>query len=72
MKAYCVKCRKKVEMENPKQVVLKNKRKAVKGSCPRCGTSVQDRRFIRMAAKTETVASAIIAVDNQGGRLAGL
>ena len=40
MKAYCVKCRKKVEIENPKQVTLKNKRKAFKGTCPNCGTKV--------------------------------
>ncbi len=38
--AYCVKCRKKVEIKNPKQVVFKNKRPATSGTCPTCGTKV--------------------------------
>ena len=38
--AYCVKCKKKVEIQNPKNVALKNKRPAVQGSCPKCGTKV--------------------------------
>ena len=38
--AYCVKCRKKVEIKNPKQVTLKNNRPAVQGVCPVCGTKV--------------------------------
>ena len=38
--AYCVKCKKKVEIKNPKQITMKNKRKATKGECPNCGTKV--------------------------------
>ncbi len=38
--AYCVKCRKKVEMNDPKEVKLKNGRPAAKGTCPDCGTKV--------------------------------
>ncbi len=38
--AYCVKCRAKVEIRNPRDVTLKNKRPAVQGVCPRCGTKV--------------------------------
>jgi RNase P subunit RPR2 len=38
--AYCMKCRKKVEMKSPKQVTLKNGRPAVQGVCPVCGTKV--------------------------------
>jgi len=38
--AYCVKCRKKVEMKNPKEVKLKNGRPAAKDTCPDCGTNV--------------------------------
>lgn len=38
--AYCVKCRKKVEMKNPKAVTLKNKRPAMSGVCPHCATKV--------------------------------
>jgi RNase P subunit RPR2 len=38
--AYCVKCRKKVEIRGAKQVILKNKRPATSGTCPSCGTKV--------------------------------
>jgi len=40
MEAFCVKCRKKVEIKNPRVVLLKNKRPAVRGECPECGTKV--------------------------------
>ncbi|MCS7117084.1 MAG: DUF5679 domain-containing protein [Nitrososphaerota archaeon] len=40
VEAYCVKCKKKVEMKNPQTVTLKNKRQATKGQCPTCGTTV--------------------------------
>jgi hypothetical protein len=40
MEAYCVKCRKKVEIKNPKAVTLKNGKPATKGECPKCGTGV--------------------------------
>ena len=37
---YCVECRKKVEIQNPRRVTLKNKRRAVQDVCPKCGTKV--------------------------------
>ena len=37
---FCVKCKTKVEIKNPQIVELKNGRKAVKGVCPHCGTTV--------------------------------
>jgi len=40
MEAYCVKCKGKKEMKDPKEVTMKNKRKASKGKCPDCGTSM--------------------------------
>ncbi|MFC1927718.1 DUF5679 domain-containing protein [Chloroflexota bacterium] len=40
MQAYCVKCRRKVEIKNPKSIKMKNKRPATQGLCPRCGTKV--------------------------------
>jgi DNA-directed RNA polymerase subunit RPC12/RpoP len=40
MQAYCVKCRRKVEIKNPKSIKMKNKRPATQGVCPRCGTKV--------------------------------
>jgi len=38
--AYCMKCRKKVEIKNPQQVTLKNGKSAVQGVCPVCNTKV--------------------------------
>ncbi len=38
--AYCMKCRKKVEMRNPNRVTLKNGRPAMQGVCPVCNTKV--------------------------------
>jgi len=38
--AYCVRCKKKVPVENPQIVTLKNGRKAVKGTCPYCKGTV--------------------------------
>jgi Zn finger protein HypA/HybF involved in hydrogenase expression len=40
MQAYCVKCKGKKEMKDGQEVTLKNKRKAMKGKCPDCGTSL--------------------------------
>lgn len=40
IEAYCVKCRKKIEMKDAKDVKLKNGKPAVKGVCPKCGTGV--------------------------------
>ena len=39
-KAYCVKCKKKVDGKNPKEYIMKNKRLALKGVCPVCSTKV--------------------------------
>jgi len=38
--AYCVKCRKKVEMQNAEQITMKNGKPATRGICPICGTKV--------------------------------
>ncbi len=40
VEAYCVKCRAKREMKNPKEVTLKNGRPARKGTCSTCGTNM--------------------------------
>ena len=40
MDAYCVKCRKKVNMNSPKEETLKNGRRAMKGKCPACNTTL--------------------------------
>jgi len=36
--AYCVKCKAKHPMSDALEVTMKNGRKAVKGTCPVCGT----------------------------------
>ena len=38
MEGYCVKCKQKREMNDAKEEVLKNGRRAMKGKCPTCGT----------------------------------
>ena len=43
--AYCVKCRKMVEIEDPRTVLLKNKSLAITGTCPISGTKVF--RFVK-------------------------
>lgn len=40
MEGYCVKCKKKQEMQGAKEVTLKNGKKAMKGTCPACGTGM--------------------------------
>lgn len=40
VEAYCVKCKKKVEIKGPQPVTLKNGKKATKGTCPVCSTKV--------------------------------
>ncbi len=39
-KAYCVKDREMVEMNDPHEITMKNGRKAMQGTCPKCGTKV--------------------------------
>ncbi|MCL0038675.1 DUF5679 domain-containing protein [Dehalococcoidia bacterium] len=40
MEAYCVKCRKKVDIKNPTAITMKNGRPSTQGECPGCGTKV--------------------------------
>ena len=40
MEAYCVKCRAKREIKDPKPVTLKNGKPATQGVCPECNTKV--------------------------------
>ena len=36
VKAYCMKCKGKVDINGGKQITMKNKRKAIKGKCADC------------------------------------
>ena len=38
--AFCVKCKTKREMKNPQNITMKNGRKAMKGVCPVCSTTL--------------------------------
>jgi hypothetical protein len=38
--AYCVKDKKKVEIQNAEQITMKNGKAALKGTCPQCGGKV--------------------------------
>jgi hypothetical protein len=40
VEGYCVKCKKKQEMLNVKEVVNKRGMKMAKGKCPKCDTTV--------------------------------
>ena len=40
MEGYCVKCKSKKEIQNATQITMKNGRKAMKGTCPTCGTGM--------------------------------
>ena len=40
MEAYCMKCRAKREIKNPKSITMKNSRPATQGEGPVCGTKV--------------------------------
>lgn len=37
---YCVKCKAKQEIKGANEIVMKNGRKALKGTCPVCGTGM--------------------------------
>ena len=40
MQAYCMKCRAKKEMKDPKAITMKNGKPATQGVCPTCGTKM--------------------------------
>ena len=59
--AYCVKCRKIVEIQNPKTILLKNKSLAITGTCPTSGTKVF--RFIKR--HIEPIGALQIAIERE-------
>ena len=40
MQAYCMKCRAKKEMKDPKAITMKNGKPAIQGTCSSCGTKM--------------------------------
>ena len=58
--AYCMKCKSKVEMKDPKAITHPNGRAAIQGVCPKCGGKVfrmgkmtKDGRPVPAAVKAE-------------------
>jgi hypothetical protein len=40
VEGYCMKCKAKRDMKSTEEVTMKNKRKAMKGECTKCGTKM--------------------------------
>lgn len=40
VKGRCMKCKKQVTIKDGKEIIMKNKMKAMKGVCTKCGTVV--------------------------------
>jgi hypothetical protein len=40
MEGYCVKCKAARVIKNPRPIVMKNKKTATSGTCPKCGTKM--------------------------------
>ncbi len=40
MEAYCMKCRVKKVIKNPKAIIMKNGKPATQGTCPTCNTKM--------------------------------
>ena len=40
VESYCVKCKAKKEMKDPKAITMKNGKPATLGTCPTCGTKM--------------------------------
>lgn len=53
LQAYCVKCKEKRDIKDPRQVTLKNGHHAMEGTCPVCGT-----KLFRMLGKNDSAAKA--------------
>ena len=49
VQGYCLKCKSKIVIQNPRRVVLKNMRRALQGVCPRCGKNIT--RFVKTAPR---------------------
>ena len=41
MEAYCVKCKQKRQIKDGHEVTMKNGKRAMRGTCSVCGTTVQ-------------------------------
>ena len=62
---YCVKERKKVEIQNPQQVTMKNGRPAIQGTCPDCGTKIF--KIGKLAAESASTSGFCIICSTREG-----
>jgi rubrerythrin len=65
-----MKCRKKVEIQNPERVILKNRAVALKGTCPISGTKVV--RFVRRRIGPTDALEVGIEREKEAGRFYNL
>jgi endogenous inhibitor of DNA gyrase (YacG/DUF329 family) len=56
VKAYCLKCKKPVAVENAEKSVTKNKRQRISGDCPECHKKVS--QFQKSEKKSEPATEA--------------
>jgi len=56
---YCVKCKAKKEIANAVEEVMKNGRKAIKGTCPDCGVVM----FKILGGKNATLPAAVVSAS---------
>jgi len=56
---YCVKCKAKKEIANAVEEVMKNGRKAIKGTCPECGVVM----FKILGGKNAVVTAPVAATE---------
>ena len=43
MNGYCIKCHDEREIEDPKKIIAKDRKRWLKGLCPECGTVIWHR-----------------------------
>ena len=65
VEAYCLKCRQKTEIRDPKQLTLKNGMLATQGVCPICGTKVLRVGKASLFAEEERPSGAQIRNDEE-------
>jgi len=66
--AYCVKCRSRREIKDPKSVTLKNGRPAIQGVCPVCGKRPSDREGLASPTFPKLKGARPLDIADSGGK----
>ena len=61
---FCLKCKEKREISNSQEIITKNKKRAVTGVCPVCGTKMF--KFLSSKTKEEEPESEMSSFDESG------